>query len=198
MSTRSGTGTRERVVDAAVALIESGGYAAATVAAIAERAGVSTGALYRHFPSKADLFLEVLRATSERELEAMAQAAAAASGFAARFEAVISTYARSALENPRAAWALVYEPVDPLVDAERLAHRREYRRRMASLLAEGIERHEIPAQDPDLTAAAVVGAIAEVLVSPVSPLSADNKSQEQIVRAIVAFCRGAVGAEPLE
>ncbi|HYC57136.1 MAG TPA: helix-turn-helix domain-containing protein, partial [Candidatus Binatia bacterium] len=51
--------TRERLVEAARQLLEEGGYAAASVQAIAARTGVAAGAMYRHFPSKADLFVEV-------------------------------------------------------------------------------------------------------------------------------------------
>jgi AcrR family transcriptional regulator len=48
-------GTRERLLRAAREVLERGGYATASVMAIAERAGVSAGALYRHYPSKAEL-----------------------------------------------------------------------------------------------------------------------------------------------
>src|SRR3954470_24015783 len=47
---------RERFVEAAHALIARGGYRAASVSAVAARAGVATGSVYRHFPSKAELF----------------------------------------------------------------------------------------------------------------------------------------------
>ena len=67
---------RERVVTAAHDLIAQGGYKAAPVAAVARRAGVATGSVYRHFPSKADLFAEVFRRASQREVDAMAQASA--------------------------------------------------------------------------------------------------------------------------
>ena len=69
--------TRTRLLRAGVEVLEAGGYAAASVAAIAERAGVATGTLYRHFPSKADLFVELFRAIGDAELEAMQEAAAA-------------------------------------------------------------------------------------------------------------------------
>lgn len=185
--------TRERLVDAAAALIEEGGYADATVVAVAERAGVATGALYRHFPSKAELFAEVFRAAAERELAAMRAAAAGSDDFAGRLEAVIATYARSALRRRRLAWALVHEPVDPLVDAERLAYRRLYRDGMTALLQAGIDAGAIPDQHAELTAAAVVGAIAEALVGPLSPLAAETEAEDEIVARIVAFCRRAVG-----
>jgi AcrR family transcriptional regulator len=44
---------------------------------VAERAGVALGTLYRYFPSKAELMIEVVHLVSEREL---AVAAAAVTG----------------------------------------------------------------------------------------------------------------------
>jgi AcrR family transcriptional regulator len=185
--------TRERLLGSAAELIADGGYATASVAAIAERAGLAVGALYRHFPSKAELFVEVFRSVAEEELSSMQAAAERYSGFSERLEAVIRTYATSALDNPHLAWALVYEPVDPLVDAERLAYRRRYRDGMADLLRDGVRAGAIPKQDVAIAAAAVVGAIAEALVGPLSPLSSKASSQNEIVAAIIEICRGAVG-----
>ncbi len=52
--------SRAALVDAAFHEFSAKGYEAATVAGIAERAGVTTGALYAHFRGKLDLLLEVL------------------------------------------------------------------------------------------------------------------------------------------
>jgi AcrR family transcriptional regulator len=186
-------GTRERLLQSAAELIAEGGYATASVAAIAERAGLAVGALYRHFPSKAELFVEVFRSIAEQELSAMQAAAERYSDFQARLEAVIATYATSALDNRHLAWALVYEPVDPLVDAERLAYRCRYRDGMADLLRDGVHANAIPEQDVAIAAAAVVGAIAEALVGPLSPLSNKATSKNKTVAAIVDICCRAVG-----
>lgn len=186
-------GTRGRLVSAARHLLEEGGYAAASVQAIAERAGVATGALYRHFPSKAELFVEVFRDAAKRDLVAMRDAASSG-GFVERLEAAVSTFASRALRNRRLAWALVYEPVDPRVDRERLAYRREYCRQMAALLHAGIAAGEIPDQDADLSAAALVGAIAEALVGPLSPIEGRVASDEALIATLVRFCRRSVGA----
>ena len=188
----SPVGTRERLLRAATAVIQEDGWRAASVAAVAERAGVAAGGLYRHFPSKAALLVHVIRAVSQRELAAM-RAAAVTGDVAQRFEAVVATYAHRTLKNRRLAWALVYEPVDAAVDAERLAYRREYRAGMAALLREGIATGEIPPQDAELAAAAVVGVIAETLVGPLSPVAGDLRPEADIVAAIVAFCRRVVG-----
>ncbi|MBO0881999.1 MAG: TetR/AcrR family transcriptional regulator [Mycobacterium sp.] len=188
--------TGDRLLRSAAELMREGGYASASVGAIAERAGLARGALYRHFPSKAELFVEVFREAAERELSAMRVASEQSDVFPERFEAVIATYAASALQNRRLAWALVYEPVDALVDAERLVYRRRYRDGMAQLLRDGIAAKAIPAQNVELTAAAVVGAIAETLVGPLSPLAGRTPDEAQIVAGIVGFCRRAIGLGP--
>jgi AcrR family transcriptional regulator len=185
--------TRERLIHAARKLLEDGGYAAASVQAIAERAGLAAGAMYRHFPSKADLFVEVFRDAAKRDLVAMGDAAASG-GAVERLEAVVATFARRALRHRRLAWALVYEPVDPLVDEERLVYRREYCRHMAALLRAGIAAGEIPDQNAELSAAAVVGAIAESLVGPLSPVAGQIGSDEDLIATLVRFCRRSVGA----
>jgi len=185
--------TRERLVDAARQLLEEGGYAAASVQAIADRVGVSAGALYRHFPSKAELFVEVFRDAAGRDLAAVDEAASSG-GCVQRLEAAIAAHARGALRRRRLAWALLHEPVDPLVDAERLVYRRKYCRHMAGLLREGIATGELPEQNVELCAAALVGAIAESLVGPLSPVAGQIASDEDVIATLVRFCRRSVGA----
>ena len=186
-------GTRARLLYAAAEVIKEGGWGSASVGAIAARAGVAAGTLYRHFDSKADLFLEVFRTVSEREMTAMRGAHSGSTDMAARFDAVVATYAGRALKNRRLAWALVYEPLDASVDEERLLYRRSYCEGMAALIREGIRTGAIPSQDADLAAAAVVGVIAETLVGPLSPVARDGGGEEEIVRAIVTFCRRVIG-----
>jgi AcrR family transcriptional regulator len=180
-------------VEAARRLLEEGGYGAASVQAIADRTGVATGALYRHFPSKAELFVEVFRTAAGRDLAAVDEAASSG-GCVQRLEAAVAAHARRALRHRRLAWALLYEPVDPLVDAERLVYRRTYCRHMAGLLRQGIAAGELPEQDVELSAAAVVGAIAESLVGPLSPIAGRIVSDEDVVATLVRFCRRSVGA----
>ncbi|QSB13126.1 TetR/AcrR family transcriptional regulator [Natronosporangium hydrolyticum] len=55
------TQTRTRIVDAAAAVMRDLGLARATTKAIAAAAGYSEATLYKHFPSKEELFLAVLQ-----------------------------------------------------------------------------------------------------------------------------------------
>jgi len=188
--------TRERLLRAAQELIEEGGYGAASVAAIAERAGVAAGTLYRHFDSKQELFVEVFRAVCAREERAMRAASAeiASESHVEALEQVLATFAERALRNPRLAWALIAEPVDPLVDAERLAYRERYAALIAEGLQAGIAAEELPEQNVRLTAAALVGGCGEALVGPLSPLAGARPSSEEIVVALRTFVSRAVGA----
>ncbi len=187
--------TRTRLLRAGIETLESGGYASASVAAIAERAGVATGTLYRHFASKAELFVELFRAIGEAELEAMTAAAAPTRSAGAEIDAVVATFAGRAMARPRVAWALVYEPLDAPVDAERVRWRRAYAARLARFVRERVDAGELPDQDPDTTAAALIGGIVEALVSPLSPVAGGNADPDAVIAALTAFCRRAVGAE---
>jgi AcrR family transcriptional regulator len=190
---------RERIVAAAHDLIARGGYAEAQVAAVAAAAGVATGTVYRYFPSKADLFTQVFREASQREVDAMAAAAAGSHEVAAsrRITAGVETFARRALRARRLAYALLAEPVDPAVEAERLAFRRAYRDVLAGVIAGGIEAGELPGQDVEVAAAAMVGAIAEALVGPLSPTSPGN-GHDQLIKDLATFCvRSVTEKEPV-
>jgi AcrR family transcriptional regulator len=197
MSEQLLTHTRERLMCSARELIEEDGYGAASVVAIAERAGVASGTLYRHFASKEELFVEVFRSACDREVRAMREAAAAMPDGAThvdRLEQVLATFAQRALRRPRLAWALIAEPVDPLVDAERLAYRERYSELTAQALQGGIDAGELPDQNVELTAAALVGGCGEALVGPLSPLAANKPSDHEILAALRTFVRRAVGA----
>ncbi|XEU42965.1 TetR/AcrR family transcriptional regulator [Tistrella mobilis] len=185
---------------AALALVASGGYAAASMPAIAARAEVSTGLLYRYFPSKADLFEEVFRRASQREIDACARRAAGPGTARERLAGVVETFARRALKGPRLAWALLAEPVDPAIEAERLRYRQPYRDIFAQLVREGIAAGEIAPQDADIVAAAIVGAIAEAMASPLTQppeASATDPERDARLGAVIArFCVQALGPRP--
>lgn len=56
-----GARTRQRILDAGARVLRTNGYAATRLADVAEVAGLQTGSLAFHFPSKDELLQEVLR-----------------------------------------------------------------------------------------------------------------------------------------
>jgi AcrR family transcriptional regulator len=110
-----------------------------------------------------------------------------------RLETVFATFAERALRRPRLAWALLAEPVDPLVDAERLTYRERYASLVAEVLRAAIAAGELPEQNVELTAAALVGGCGEALVGPLSPVRTAPPVAD-IVGSLRTFVRRAAGA----
>jgi AcrR family transcriptional regulator len=182
---------RERIVDAALAQLAEGGYASASVVAVARRAGVATGSVYRHFPSKGDLFAEVFRRASQREVDVLRSMTDRGEPVTQRLAAWVDAFVRRALAEPVRAYALIAEPVDPAVEAERITFRRAYADLFARALRDGVHDRQLPALDADLTAAAIVGALAEALVGP---LQRRDAGADALVAGLQTFVLRSVGA----
>jgi AcrR family transcriptional regulator len=183
---------RERIVEAARDQVAEGGYASASVQAVARRARVATGSVYRHFPSKAELFSEVFRRASQRELDVViAKTADKELPPSERVAAAAEAFARRALAAPTMAYALLAEPVDPAVEEERLRFRRGYRDAFRRALEDGIAAREFRDHDTEIAAAAIVGALGEALVGPLSPASNGHgarRHHDALVANLVQFC----------
>src|SRR5678809_302220 len=60
---------REQLMEVASKLFAKNGYDATTTAAIAEAAGVTEPILYRHFKSKQEMFVAIVKAVSEQTMQ---------------------------------------------------------------------------------------------------------------------------------
>ncbi|MFF2039036.1 TetR/AcrR family transcriptional regulator [Kitasatospora sp. NPDC058170] len=186
---------REAVLQAAVGLLAERGYGGCSMAAVADRAGIATGSLYQHFANKAELSVELFRRVVTREIAAVNEAVARRETPLERIAAVVETFAARALRAPRLAHALLVEPADAVVDAERLVFRRAFRDVIAAQITAAVAAGRLPRQDPELTAAALVGAVAEALAGPLAaartPVFGDTPPE--VVPALVSFTLRALG-----
>ena len=91
-------------------------------------------------------------------------------------------------------YALIAEPVDPVVDVERLRYRQAYSLCLSSWCAKGSITAAFAAQDATVSAAALVGVIAEALTGPLSTQTPAGAEGNLVIAAIQAFCLRAVGA----
>jgi AcrR family transcriptional regulator len=66
-SSRS-SGTRTKLIDAAIETLKAEGYAGSSARAIAERAGLNQGLIFYHFGSVANLLLAALDSVSDRRM----------------------------------------------------------------------------------------------------------------------------------
>jgi AcrR family transcriptional regulator len=184
---------REAILTATREFVANHGFRDVQMSQVAVRAGVSVGAIYKHFPSRADLLAEVYVVAVSHELDLVQQEVAAATGATNQVAAAVSTFCRRALQAGRFGHALLTEPTDPAVDEHRLTFRENYRRLFARLLGEGIEQGDFPTQDVDVASAAVLGIMTETLVRPLSDRNA-TVDADTLVPQIVDHCLAAIGA----
>lgn len=188
---------RARILKAARDLVAEGGWAAAQVDNVAERAGVATGTVYRHWTAKAELCAEIVATVSAREVGIVEAVADADGSPVEKLEAAIRTFAGRALRGRRLAYALIAEPVDPEVEMVRLDYRAKLAHGFERILREGIMRGAFPRLDPAVAAACIVGAFMEALVGPLAPAKGTGaRADRHLIDQITAFClRASVGGE---
>ncbi len=118
-------GLRARILQAAIELFATHGYGATSMRAIVEAVGCTKPALYYHFGSKAELFVEVHRTVQGRVREAFASLPEGNDPLPLRLERFIATLLDAAVEDPSAARLLLTathrpEQGQPEVDLESL------------------------------------------------------------------------------
>lgn len=186
------------ILKAARQLVTNQGFRDVQMSAIAEAAGIAIGTLYRYFPAKTELMIEVVALTAQREVDVVAGIAMSEGTAAGRLGAAAWTFANRALRGRRLAHALVAEPVEPEVEAARLKYHRALSRVFMTIIEQGIRTGEFPQQNVRASADCVVGCLFEGLVGP---LAADTVSDDpgltEHAIAIITFCLRGVAGGPL-
>lgn len=184
------------ILKAARGLVAEVGFREAQMSSIADVAEIAIGTLYRYFPSKTELMVEVVKTTAQREVEVVAGIAMRDGIARERLGAAAWTFASRALRGRRLAYALVAEPVEPEVEAARLMYHRALARVFKTIIEQGIAAGEFPAQDAGSSADCIVGCLFEGLVAPLTSDAADSGQQMTAhATAIITFClRGVSGS----
>jgi AcrR family transcriptional regulator len=123
---------RERLVAAMAEVCAEGGYAAATVAEVARRAGVSTASFYRQFKDRRECMLASFEELFGRLLGEIERACGAEEGAEAKLRAGIGTAAALLAADPPTARLLSLEVAAVGPEGVRLQH--EAIERLAVLL----------------------------------------------------------------
>lgn len=178
---------RSRILFAARTLVSEGGWKEAQVASVAAAAGIATGTVYRYFPSKAELFAEVLSAVSQREVDVLASIAAAHDTATGRLHTAVATFVQRAMRNPRLAYALIAEPCDKEIDEARLTYRAAISEVVRSIITAGQSAKEMRSDvQADIAASVIVGGFMEGLIGPLSPLSRQQHQDTESYKREVA------------
>jgi AcrR family transcriptional regulator len=163
------------IIAAAREAASEGGMAAVQIAAVAQRAGIAAGTVYRYFPGKTDLVAALLTEISDREIDALRRAADVAPGPLSALSAAIMTFGTRALRNRRLAFAATAEPVDAELDATRLSFRKALAAEFSARIAAAVAGGHLPEQDATLAGAALVGLLIEALIGPLAQHAAGRE-----------------------
>jgi AcrR family transcriptional regulator len=157
--TQQGRERKQQLIDAAVALFSERGYHATRVRDICERAGVAKGLFYWYFPTKLDLFGELVRTMRKRLRRAQGEAMDVDAPALDRIRQ--GTVASVLFMAEHAAYFSLVEVErgDPTI-ADTLREGSDvYLTDVTSLVAEAQREGSVPDCDPGLLALGVLGAV---------------------------------------
>lgn len=187
---------RRQIIKAVRQVVAEVGFRDAQIMMVVAASGISTGTVYRHFGSKAELYAEAVSVNSQFELDILLAIANSDGSPLDRIEDAIRVFATRALRVKRLAWAMIAEPVEAEVDVARLKYRRAYGQMFRALIDEGIAAGELPPQNSAASAACFFGALIEGLIGPLAPGTVRPTEESRLIDAIVLFCLRAIGASP--
>jgi AcrR family transcriptional regulator len=157
--TEQGRERKQQLVDAAAALFAERGYAATRVGDICDLAGVAKGLFYWYFPTKLDLFAELVRSM---RLRLRRSQAAAMHPDADPLEQIMQGTAASVrfMAEHAAYFALVdVERADPVIADTLRAGSEVYLDDVTVLIRAGQVAGQVADKDPTLLALGVLGAV---------------------------------------
>lgn len=188
------TARKDAIVAAALGVASDGGMAAIQIAAIAQRADIAAGTMYRYFPGKTELLGALIASVSEQEVAAVQRAADAAPGPLSALAAAVATFAARSVRHRRLTYALIAEPVDADVDVMRLTYRKSLASEFAARIRTAIAGGHLPEQDAALAAPALVGALLEGLIGPLAPeVEGDQAKVHAAVQSLTLLALRALG-----
>ena len=138
-SRRDGEGTRQRLLRAALELYTSIGFRATTTPAIAARAGVAEGTIYRHFTSKEHLLNEVYRGAQKWAVSVVREIEDTEKGLKApdRLARLARRFFDAADRDPAALRMLLLVREERNLDEKSREAAREFREALQQVVASG-------------------------------------------------------------
>ncbi len=146
---------REQLLDTAAELFARSGYARATTAQLAKAAGVTEPIIYRHFKSKRDLFIELIRTSASRTLKEWQELLKGAKDPAERVRRLLDH--NPMVEKGRFAYRVLLQAITEVNDAEIkkavVEHMTELHGFLKREIAAAQKQHKVPdATRPELIA----------------------------------------------
>lgn len=189
---------RAATVEAVVDLAAEQNPSDITTTAIAQRMGLTQGALFRHFPTKDSILQAVMTWVTERLLAGVDKAAAGAASPAAALEAVFMTHIDFVSRHPgvpRMLFGELQRPGKTLPKQIVQTSTQHYGERLRRLLEAGKAQGELDAElDVDAAAVLFIGTIQGLVMQ--SLLAEDVARIRRDAPSVYSIYRRGIGATP--
>ena len=157
--TEQGRERKRQLVDAAIALFAERGYSATRISDICDRAGVAKGLFYWYFPTKLDLFSELVRSMRHQLRRAQADAMSADADALTRIHQGAAASVKFMAEHATYFSLVEVERTDPAI-ADALRQGSEvYLDDVTALVREAQADGRVLDADPKLLALGVLGSV---------------------------------------
>ena len=157
--TEQGRERKQQLIDAAMVLFAERGYAATRISDICERAGVAKGLFYWYFPTKLDLFSELVRSMRHRLRRAQAESMNLDADPIERVRQGTAASVRFMAANASYFTLVDVERSDPAIDDALRTGSEVYLDDVIALVSAAQRSGQIPDTDPRLLALGVLGAV---------------------------------------
>ncbi|MBN2549793.1 MAG: TetR/AcrR family transcriptional regulator [Anaerolineales bacterium] len=183
--------TRARILSAAIELFSREGYEATGVAEICQAAGVSKGAFYHHFPSKHDVFMQLLEgwltALDVQLLEQMVSGRSVPQALLHMAGLMQGVFQQASGNLPMFLEFWTQASRDPLIWQAVTAPYQRYQEFFKSILQRGMDEGSLRQMDPDLAARTLVALAVGLLFQGVLDGRDDDwaKAPAQSIRVLL-------------
>jgi AcrR family transcriptional regulator len=188
---------REAILDAATQIFQSEGYTNATMALIASKAEFGVGTLYQFFPSKQNLFTEVIVRGAERFKQGLKDAVGEKTTWQDELRSFVEYYLMWIDKNPefhRLIYEIFYSPI-PEITSHIFEVFKNIHKEILQML-QGIFSHANNSDmefDPDLMSLLILGMIHAICDNLF--LGMLNKAPKDYIPSILGFIIGGENSE---
>lgn len=184
---------RERIIASAVELFYAQGYGGTTLDQVAQSLGMTKPFIYQYFDSKNAILTEICSRAIREAHESLNRTLGLEGSAAEKLRVIVRDFVLTILSNQ--ANAVIYSREEtelaPEDQAEINRLRREFDRRLVTLLDEGVSRGEFAIEDSRLTAFVIASIVGW---SPVWFRPGGRLSREQTADGVTSLILSMVGA----
>lgn len=157
--TDQGRERKQQLVDAAITLFAERGYSATRILDICDRAGVAKGLFYWYFPTKLDLFAELVRSMRQQLRRAQAEAMTGDADALTRIHQGAEASVRFMAEHATYFSLVEVERADPAIADALRAGSEVYLDDVTALIREAQATGQVIDTDPQLLVLGVLGTV---------------------------------------